>query len=137
MMEETTTTAKALSRTDLNTLGDQRQRRKVVINGSGDYVWIKEPTAGDRDWAEKQELVVKKGQSSVRLGANRAKILVVCLINEDGSKMFKRDEWEVISNWAASLQELLYAECCEIAGIAEDAKEGFLKDFKKTLAEDS
>lgn len=136
-MDTTTTTPKALGRNDLNTLGTQRQRRKVIINENGDYAWIQEPTAGDRDWAEKQELVVKKGQSSVRLGANRAKLLAVCLINEDGSKMFKRDEWEVISSWAASLQELLYSECCDIAGITEDAKEGFLKDFKKTLGEDS
>ena len=123
---------RSLGRDALAAIGSERERKQIVINERGDYVWIQELTAQELDWYQQQQYTLRKGRVQKPDDPIKVKLLVLGLINEDGSKMFRRNEWESLTGWRSSLQELLFREICDLCGISDDPEDNFLPGSKKT-----
>lgn len=124
-----------LSRDALSAFAVERRTEKVIVNEQGDYVFVTEITGDDRNWYEKQSMRNDSGRMVQDFEGAIAKLIVIGLTDEQGKKMFGRNEWQKVQPWKSSLQQKLFDAICEISGISERARASFLSKLETTASD--
>lgn len=120
-----------LSRTEITNLGNKRERKLIQLS-EDTSVWITQLTGAEYDWYQSEMFTLsKKGRMEKTREAHSAKMIVLGLINEDGSKMFQRHEFNIVAGWNSALQKRLMQEISEFSGITDDYEDNFLAATSK------
>lgn len=110
-------------------LDELKLRTKVVrVESWGGEVMIRELTGTDRDKYEAGifgNTIPKKGQAKeLNLQNARAKLVALCLIDENGQLLYKENEVYLLGRLNAVGLDFVYDECRKLSGITdEDDKE--------------
>lgn len=88
--------------------------------GDGAVAIVRGMSGTDRDSYE-AGLVVQRGKrSSVNLQDIRAKLVVRCLINEDGSRVFADEDYAEAGRMRADLLDRLYKVAQRLSGVSDE-----------------
>lgn len=108
-----------LSKTQIFALDDSVTEAIWVPAWNG-YVKVRGLTAAERDKYESEMLEGKGKNSRINLSNARAKLLVLCCRNEDGSRMFSSAEMSALANKSAAALEPLFDAARRLSAMSEE-----------------
>lgn len=98
----------------------------------GGTVRVSSITGGQRDQYE-QGLIEERGKDrKMNLRNARAKLIVLCAVDEAGRPLFTREDINALSRKNAKPVDRLFDKCRELAGLSEDDVEKITADFSET-----
>lgn len=118
-----------LSKADLTAKATASGRPRAYVPvpefGDGAEVLVQGMSGVERDQWEKSLLVIKRGTVRDRNLTNvRARLVVRCLINEDGTRMYTDAEAELVGGWRVDVLNRVYECCQKLNGVSDkDADE--------------
>jgi hypothetical protein len=116
---------------------DDRTYDTVDIPEWGGEVRISSITAGQRDSYE-QSMIEERGKDrKMNLRNARAKLIVLCAVDEKGMTIFSADDVNKLSRKNAKPVDRLFDACKLIAGLSDEDVDKLTEDFGATQAEDS
>ncbi len=116
---------------------DDKDFETVPVPEWGGEVRISSITGTQRDDFE-QSLILERGKDrKTNLRNVRAKLIVLCAVNEDGSKMFTDDDIRRLGRKNAKPLDRLFDACQKIAGLSQEDVDKLVEDFDETPDEDS
>lgn len=127
-----------LSRDDILKVEDRKYELLDVPEWGGE-VRLRTLTGRERDEFEASTVETnKKGQQRTNLVNIRARLVSLCLVDEEGNRMFteKRDVILLGEKSAAAL-ERVFAKCNEMNGLSEKDVEELAENFSETPSESS
>ena len=101
------------------------KRETVAVPEWGGEVLVSEMTGSARD-AFEQSLVAKDGQRD--LANLRARLLVRCLVDEGGNRLYADDETALLGNKAAGALDRLFAVAQRLNSLGAAAEEDAAKN---------
>lgn len=117
----------------LDKIAAERKTIPVVVNDNGDFVYVTELSGSDRDWLNRQ--VAAAGQG--RVAENMIAKLIACgYSDENGKRIYGRNQWNKIATWKSSLQQRLFDAITNISGMDDNARADFLATSKLTDSDD-
>lgn len=117
----------------LNQFAADRQTIPVVVNERGDFVYVTELSGADRDWLNRQVAAVGPG----KIAENMIAKLIVCgYTDENGKRIYGRNQFTIVSSWKSSLQQRLFDAITQISGMDDNARSSFLATSKLIDSED-
>lgn len=115
---------------------DDIEIRKVEIPEWGGYVYVRGMTGKERDDYE-ASLVKQRGRDTqVNMRNARAKLVVLCAVDEQGNKLFSESDIAKISRKSAKAIDRIFAVARELSGITEDDMEELTENFDETDTDD-
>lgn len=116
---------------------DDRDYDEVSIPEWGGSVRIRSITGAQRD-AYEQSLMQQRGNSrQMNLRNARAKLIVLCAVDERGSPLFTEADVNALSRKNAKPLDRLFDACRKIAGLSDDDMDKLTEDFGETQGDDS
>ncbi|MGH3097868.1 MAG: phage tail assembly chaperone [Streptosporangiales bacterium] len=101
---------------------DLESVEEKVPEWDGVSVWIKPVSAAEWDeWRTSLTPVDQNGNTHPQMGNMRARLLVYCLYDEQGNKIFKRQDANALGQKSSAVLERLFN--IATTGIGEDAKQ--------------
>lgn len=123
MTMPTETKVKGLTRDELLAKGTVLKLQAVKLPDIG-VVFLREMTGSERGRFEVLCVSIRGQSREVNLDKMREKLLVRCICSEDGTRLFKDDELEVVGKIGAAACDLLFEEAQKINGLAaKDVKD--------------
>lgn len=123
-----------LSREAILDVNDVRQERVSVPEWGGD-VLLRSITSSEYDTYIQStmsiEMAGKRGtraKADLQLTNAKAKLVCKCVISEDGIRLFKDSDVEVLANKSAGVLERLYDKILAISGLTAEETESLGKD---------
>lgn len=95
----------------------------------GGDVRLKSIRGTQRDAYEQSLIVEKAGSRSMNLRNARAKLVVLCAVDEAGALLFSADDLNALSRKNAKPLDRLFDECKRLAGLSEDDVDKLAEDF--------
>lgn len=127
----------ALLNRDAILSADDRGFDEVDIPEWGGTVRISSITAGQRD-AYEQSMIEERGRDRrMNLRNARAKLIVLCAVDEAGRPLFSKDDVNQLSRRNAKPVDRLFDACKAIAGLSDDDVDKLTEDFGATQGDDS
>ena len=115
---------------------DDIEIRKVEIPEWGGYVYVRGMTGKERDDYE-ASLVKQRGRDTqVNMRNARAKLVVLCAVDEQGNKLFSEGDIAKISRKSAKAIDRIFTVARELSGITEDDMEELTENFDETDTDD-
>lgn len=115
---------------------DDIEIRKVEIPEWGGYVYVRGMTGKERDDYE-ASLVKQRGRDTqVNMRNARAKLVVLCAVDEQGKNLFSESDIAKISRKSAKAIDRIFAVARELSGITEDDMEELTENFDETDTDD-
>ena len=102
--------------------------REVEIPSLGDTIRVRGMSSAERDAYEESMISVRGKRAEVKMALARARLLVVCLLNPDGSQMFLPGDVKLIGDLPAALVEPAYEAAQELSGMTEEDIEDLAKN---------
>jgi hypothetical protein len=99
------------------------QTRDVWIPEWKTNIRMRGLTSGQRDAYESSLLEGKGKNQKTNLANARAKLVVLCCLNSDGTRMFSNRDAEILADKAASAMERLFDAARELSGMTEEDME--------------
>ena len=119
-----------LNKDEILALANRRETRTVTVDGYGDFI-LKEMSGTDRDaWEQSMLKVDGNGNAQPNMANRRAKLLSMCLVDENGVRMF------VSANDIADLGKLPARVLSELEDVAT-AMNGLTDEAVEDLAGNS
>lgn len=116
---------------------DDRTYDEVEIPEWGGSVRISSITAGQRDSYE-QSMIEERGKDrKMNLRNARAKLIVLCAVDEKGQSLFAADDVNRLSRKNAKPVDRLFDACKTIAGLSDEDVDKLTEDFGATQDDDS
>jgi hypothetical protein len=82
-----------------------------------------------RDAYEQSLIVEKSGSRSMNLRNARAKLIVLCAVDERGALLFSADDLNALSRKNAKPLDRLFDACRKLAGLSEEDVDKLTEDF--------
>lgn len=104
------------------------------------YVMVRTMTAGERDDFEAQNVIIDQddpAKSKMDLTDYRAKMCLLCMVDDDGNRLFAAEDIEVLSGKSALALQRVFAVCQELNGLSNKEVDKAVKKFKPVPKEDS
>jgi hypothetical protein len=95
----------------------------------GGAVRLKSIKGSQRDSYEQSLIMEKGGSRQMNLRNARAKLIVLCAVDEQGRLLFTADDLNVLGRKNAKPLDRLFDECRRLAGLSEDDVEQLTADF--------
>jgi hypothetical protein len=103
----------------------------------GGKVRISSISVGQRD-AYEESLIVGRGKNrDTNLRNARAKLIVMCAVDESGHRLFTPDDVTRLSRKNAKPADRLFDACRRLVGLSEEDVERLTEDFEETRDDDS
>ena len=119
----TTTGRKRLGSADVRKIRDL-QTEDVDVPQWGGFVTIKALTSAERDDFETSLRIKKNGKNDVSTANMRAKLVVMCAVDEFGHRIWSDDDAGWLGQKSSAVLSKLYDVATRLSGISEeDAKE--------------
>lgn len=114
-------------------LNDLRRATVHVPDWQGD-VLVREPTAAEQEEYRASLVTTIYGEDGKRqvrtdFANSRARLVVKCCINEDGSRMFSDADASRLGAKSSRAVDVLYNKIQELAGNTDEAKERIEQNF--------
>jgi len=93
-------------------------------------------TARERD-AYEMSFIDKDGKVNAKLKDVRASLVVKCLIDEKGNRLFKDNEAEILTKKSAKAVDFLASKARELSGISREEEDELVKNSQGTTGDDS
>lgn len=116
---------------------DDAEIRDVPIPEWGGTVRIKSITGTARDAFEASLREGKGKNADVNLRNMRAKLIALCAVDENGTKLFTQQDVGRLGSKNAKPLDKLFDECTDLIGMSEKDVETYVEDFGQTPDEDS
>jgi hypothetical protein len=98
---------------------DDIQKERVSVPQWGFDVWVKALTGTERDAWENSIITQQGKNTNVSLINLRAKLLVMCIVDEDGKRIFADNEAETLGKKSASALNLLFETAQRLNALTE------------------
>lgn len=103
----------------------------------GGKVRLRSISGAERDTFE-QGLIQQRGNNrQVNMRNARAKLIVLCAVDEGGQKLFTEDDVRGLGRKNAKPLDRLFDACQKLAGLSEDDVDKLTEDFDETQGDDS
>ncbi len=102
----------------------------------GGKVRLKSIKGTQRDAYEQSLIVEKSGSRQMNLRNARAKLIVLCAVDEQGRLLFTPDDLNTLGRKNAKPLDRLFDACRKLAGLSEDDVEELTKDFGAARSDD-
>lgn len=110
--------------------------REVEVPEWGGVVYVRGMTGRERDRYE-NSLYKQKGKERVLNTQNaRAKLVVMCTVDQDGNRIFDEEEVNVLSQKSSKALDRIFAVAMELSGITENDMEELTKNSDETSFDD-
>ncbi|PRH79407.1 hypothetical protein C6N75_10005 [Streptomyces solincola] len=103
----------------------------------GGDVRLKMLTAAERDAFEASTVQMRGGKQKQNLANLRARLVALCIVDEEGRRIFQSGDVTRLGNKSASALQRLFDKCNEMNALSEDDIEELTEGFEETPAEDS
>lgn len=125
-----------LTRADILSV-DDAEVREIDIPEWGGTVRIKSITGTARDAFEASLREGKGKNADVNLRNLRARLISLCVVDEDGKRMFSKEDVGRLGAKNAKPLDRLFDACTELIGMSEQDVETYVEDFDESPDEDS
>jgi hypothetical protein len=102
----------------------------------GGDVRLKSIRGTQRDAYEQSLIVEKSGSRSVNLRNARAKLIVLCAVDESGRPLFTADDLNMLGRKNAKPLDRLFDACRKLAGLSDDDVVKLTEDFGAARSDD-
>jgi hypothetical protein len=92
----------------------------------GGVIKIRELSGQDRDDLEK--MLSTKADGSISVEGIRSKTLSLCIINEDGTLMFNKEEIQELGRFSGKVLMRLYAKASDLSGLGQKELDKIVKN---------
>ncbi|MEU5950655.1 hypothetical protein ABZ793_34670, partial [Micromonospora sp. NPDC047465] len=94
-------------------------------------------TGAQRDAYEQSLVQQRGGNRQMNLRNARAKLIVLCAVDEHGSQLFTEADVNALSRKNAKPIDRVFEACKKIAGLSDDDVDKLTEDFGATQGDDS
>jgi hypothetical protein len=108
---------------------DDTEYATVACPEWGGDVRLKSIKGRQRDEYEQSLIVERGGSRQMNLRNARAKLIVLCAVDEEGRALFGPDDLNALGRKNAKPLDRLFDECRKLAGLSEDDVEKLTEDF--------
>jgi len=108
---------------------DDTEYAVVACPEWGGDVRLKSIKGSQRDAYEQSLIVEKSGSRQMNLRNARAKLIVLCAVDEQGRLLFTPDDLNALGRKNAKPLDRLFDKCRALAGLSEEDVEELTKDF--------
>ncbi|HZN74931.1 MAG TPA: hypothetical protein VFC00_25125 [Micromonosporaceae bacterium] len=116
---------------------DDREYDEVECPEWGGSVRLRSITGAQRD-AYEQSLIEQRGNNrQMNLRNARAKLIVLCAIDEAGARLFAEDDIRALSRKNAKPVDRLFDACRKLARLSDEDIDELTEDFDATQGDDS
>jgi hypothetical protein len=116
---------------------DDAEFRDVEVPEWGGQVRIRSITGAQRDAFEASLREGKGKNADVNLRNMRAKLIILCAVDEAGRKLFTTEDLRKLGSKNARPLDRLFDACTEMIGMSEKDVETYVEDFGQSPDEDS
>ena len=113
------------------------QTEDVLIPQWGGTVRVKNLTASERDAFEESTTTQRGNNLELNRKNFRAKLVALCVVDEDGKRIFDDKDIHKLGAKSAAAMDLLFAAASRLSGISKDDEEELLKNSEGDQTEDS
>lgn len=113
------------------------QTEDVHIPQWGGTVRVKNLTASERDAFEESTTTQRGNNLELNRKNFRAKLVALCVVDEDGKRIFDDKDIHKLGAKSAAAMDLLFAAASRLSGISKDDEEELLKNSEGDQSEDS
>lgn len=103
----------------------------------GGVVRVRGLTASQRDAFEAASLQGKGKNTSVNLHNLRARLVALCIVDEDGNQLFAERDVHVLGQKSAAAIDRIYDTATRLSGIGENDVEELTKNSESDQSDDS
>lgn len=126
-----------LSRDDILSVNDLKRERLEVPEWGGE-VLLRTLTGAQRDAFEASMVKNKNGRQVSNYENARAKLVALCLIDEEGRQLFRATkEIEMLGQKSVAALQRVYNKCMEMNGMTDEDVEELTEVFDKDADESS
>jgi hypothetical protein len=115
---------------------DDRQPEEVSLDGIPGYdgrtVLVRGLTGAERDQFETSMLVRRGNKLETNWHNLRAKLVALCVVDDDGKPLFDVAETELIGNKSAAVISRIYDTAARLSGLSESDVEELIGNFGGT-----
>jgi hypothetical protein len=106
------------------------ETREVAVPEWGGEVLVRALTGEERDAFESSQVELNKnGSPKANMENIRARLVVLCVINEDGERIFNRADIKLLGRKSAKALERVVNVCNELNGFSEEDVEALAEGF--------
>lgn len=109
----------------------------VSVPEWGGDVWVYGLTARQRDLYEAGSITIKDGKAEPSLEDARARLAVLAIRDEKGSRMFNDLEIRFLAEKSAAALDRIYDVACRLSGIRKEDMDGLEKNSASAPGGDS
>ncbi|MFD8117096.1 hypothetical protein [Streptomyces microflavus] len=103
----------------------------------GGDVRLRMLTAAERDRFEASTIETRGGKQKQNLANLRARLVALCIVDENGVRVFQSGDVTRLGNKSASALQRLFDKCNEMNALSEDDIEELTEGFDETPGEGS
>ena len=108
----------------------------VPVPEWGGGVYVRGMSGAERDEFE-ESLVKGKGRNrEVNLRNARAKLVVLCAVDEQGRQIFAKEAYRKLGSKSAKALDRIYAVASELSGVSEEDMDELTKNSEETSFDD-
>jgi hypothetical protein len=126
-----------LTRAQLDNL--ELKREEIDVPEWGGSVLIREMTGSERDHYEAMisgtTVNTKSKTKQLNLENIRARLVAVCLIDENGQRLYKDNEVYLLGKLGVAGLNRVFDACCVLSGISDEDKNELEETVKNSLSE--
>lgn len=119
---------------------DDRQHEYIDIPEWSLRLRIQSLTARERDRYEATLITQKKGKTEINMRDARARIAVLCVVDEDGNRVWSEADVEMLTTKSANAMNRIFLMAKKLSGIGdseiEDLEKNSLRDLNGDLPSD-
>lgn len=117
-----------LSRDQILTADDLKTEELEVPEWGGS-VLLRMLTGAERDAFEASTVQGKLGSQKQNLNNLRARLLILCIVNERGEREFNRNDIDALGAKSSVALQRVFNRCNEMNGLSDDDIEELTQDF--------
>lgn len=103
--------------------------RDVEVPEWGGTVRIKMLTAEERDKFEASTVTIKGGTQKMNVENLRARLIVLCVVNEAGERMFTNADVRMLGKKSSAALQRVFNACQELNAVTDDDLEDLAEGF--------
>lgn len=103
----------------------------------GGTVRLRSITGAQRDSYEQSLMQKRGGSKEMNLRNARAKLIVLCAVDESGRPMFSEDDLAALGRKNARPLDRLFDACRKLAGLSDNDVDELVEDFDETQGDAS
>ncbi|MFF8831388.1 hypothetical protein [Streptomyces sp. NPDC015131] len=126
-----------LGRDQILAAGKKRRTEEFEVPEWDGSVLLREMTGAQRDAFEASMVEMKKGKQVPNLANLRARLVMLCIVNEDGEQLFNPKDLRELGDMPAKGLQRVFNKCNEMNGLSDEDVKELAEGFDDDPSEDS